>query len=126
MKNLINENLHAKYYRELTVLDMGDESSKYVMDVELAVQRELAYRRKIFLSQLQTDGDFKRDPVPLEMSVHVIFLMCIIWMTAKMVNCKLNSYFSITLNIMFLLVAIEYIEKKCMWLVKPFSIGFIF
>ncbi|KAJ0048072.1 hypothetical protein Pint_16175 [Pistacia integerrima] len=54
---------------------MGDESSKYVMDVELAIQRELAYRRKIFLSQLQTDKDFKTDPVPLERIAHVIFLI---------------------------------------------------
>ncbi|KAJ0106310.1 hypothetical protein Patl1_18818 [Pistacia atlantica] len=50
---------------------MGDESSKYVMDLELAIQRELAYRRKIFLSQLQTDKDFKTDPVPLERIAHV-------------------------------------------------------
>ncbi|XP_031255992.1 zinc finger RNA-binding protein-like isoform X2 [Pistacia vera] len=56
---------------EITVLEMGDESRKYVMDLELAIQRELAYRRKIFLSQLQTDKDFKTDPVPLERIAHV-------------------------------------------------------
>lgn len=56
---------------------MGSESCKYVMDVELAIQRELEYRRKIFLSQLQSDDHLKKDPAPLMVSVHVIFVMCI-------------------------------------------------
>ncbi|XP_038687037.1 zinc finger protein 346-like [Tripterygium wilfordii] len=51
-------------YPEFITKGMADESRKYIMSPELAIQRELAYRRKV--AELLQDANFGKNLMPLQ------------------------------------------------------------